>query len=549
MGYHNYDAKTKENMMKKDRHSKIIEQYVKLCQDSGGRVTFQMLRDIGVTKDMVAHHFGSLSKLDLAARAKMPDQFSDVKIESLYSRKALEDLRNIVASKKRLIITTAVAGAPIHEDFYRSIKTYCTDKDAKLLVLIASDPASNSLSLTDWGTISSALSGETIVMEDIAINSNIFISTIKMSAKQIDPTTGLGRVSQRNGSCIFASPKQRFRTVPVGNSSYPRILCGTGAITVPHYDSNRYMSLRTAYLADTDHVMGALIVEIEDDKIFHCRQVQADAKGKFIDLGVQYSPKSIKKVQTEAIVLGDLHSGSTDEKAMLAWLEAIQLLQPKRIVLHDAFDGLSINHHEEDKHILRARRAEAGQIYLQQELMNLAYDLSELAQMTDELVIVKSNHDLFLERYLEEGKYINDPFNHRIALELAIQLLDGNDPLKHGVEMHWPTGDEAALMKKINWLKLDQDYKVAGIQLACHGHIGSNGSKGTPEVLEASYNAAIVGHSHSPCILRGLYQVGTSSRYDLSYRKGASSWLHSSVILYSDGSRQLINEFDGKWKL
>ena len=43
--------------------------------------------------------------------------------------------------------------------------------------------------------------------------------------------------------------------------------------------ANRYVSKRLSYIADHDHTIGALIVEIEDDKYFHFRHVQADEEG------------------------------------------------------------------------------------------------------------------------------------------------------------------------------------------------------------------------------------------------------------------------------
>ena len=55
--------------------------------------------------------------------------------------------------------------------------------------------------------------------------------------------------------------------------------------------------------------------------------------------------------------------------------------------------------------------------------------------MADEIVIVKSNHDEFLERYLREAKYANDPQNHRLSLDLAIALYEDYDPLRRGCEL------------------------------------------------------------------------------------------------------------------
>ncbi|MFK5283800.1 hypothetical protein ACI3PL_29915, partial [Lacticaseibacillus paracasei] len=64
----------------------------------------------------------------------------------------------------------------------------------------------------------------------------------------------------------------------------------TGACTLPKYYDNKFVSKRLSYIADHDHTIGAIIVEIENDKLFHFRQIQADENGSFIDYGVQYNP-------------------------------------------------------------------------------------------------------------------------------------------------------------------------------------------------------------------------------------------------------------------
>ena len=539
--------------MKKDKKALILKAYLKLIKQNGS-VRIKDLKEEGISKDMVSHHFGSLTALDDEARKQSPQVFKDVSIESLYSDDAISDLREDITANKRFVITTAVNGQEVDSNFYASIKTYCQENNAKLLVLVASDPASNLASHgKKWGTISAALEGETIVLEDTKLNNNLFVSTIKLSAKHIDPTTGMGRIGQRYGTCIYASPKQRLKAIPVANNKLPHFMMTTGSITKADYNTDSYMSLRTAYLAENDHVMGAIIVEIEDEEVFHFRQIQADTDGCFIDLGVQYCPRFTKKVRPEAFILGDWHSGSTDILASSAWFEVMKCLQPKRVVLHDAFDGLSINHHEEGKLILKAVRAENGQLDLFAELSVLASDIKTFLRentFIEELVIVKSNHDMFLERYLQEGKYINDPQNHRIALQLAIDLLDGKDPLKEAVKRFFITDEDLEMFSRTRWLRVDSDYRIEGVQCGAHGHLGSNGAKANILSTESTYGNSITGHTHTPEILRGAWTVGTSTRLRLDYNKGgASSWMHTSCLLYKGGLRQLINAIDGMWKL
>jgi len=536
---------TKSNKI--DKKSAIVKKYIKLVKKLHRDIKLSDLQGEGVTKDMITHHFGSISVLDMAARSASPKDFFDVPVESLYSSKAISDLRKKITKCKRFVITTAVNGRDIHDDFYASIKKYCKTNNAELLVLVAADPAANLPSYNrKWGTISAKLKDETIVLEDSRLNSNVFISTIKLSAKSIDPTTGLGRIGQRNGTFIYASPKQRLRAVATSNSNLPHFLMTTGAITLPNYNTDLYMSQRTAYIAENDHVFGAVVIEVVDNQIYHFRQIQANKNGIFYDLGKEYSPKSVKNVRPEAFVLGDWHSGSTDPLARAAWEEISKKIKPKKIILHDAFDGRSINHHEDGKHILKAKRAEKGDLCLEQELIGLADDIKDLLNITDQIVVVKSNHDVFLEHYLQKGKYVEDPHNHRISLKIASAYLDGHDPLKYGVSMFF---DNAEKFKKIKWLSMDDDFKVEGVQCGAHGHLGANGSRGSLQSMEAAYGNSVSGHSHTPEILRGAWQVGTSSLLKLEYNRGASSWLHTSCLIYPGGARQLINSIDGQWCL
>ena len=529
--------------MKIDKKKTIVEHYAALAKSLKRDPRFSDLKDVDVTKDSVSHHFGSLSALDAAARELKPNNFFDISIESIYTPKALAKLQETVAGSKRFVVATAVAGCKIHEGFYASIKNYCKLNNAQLLILVSADPASNSGA--KWGTIDARLQNEVVVLEDTKLNNNLFMSTIKLSAKHIDPITGLGRIGQRNGTFIYASPKQRLKAVAVGHNKLPHFLMTTGAITVANYSTEIYMSQRTAYIAENDHVVGALVIEIEDEENFHFRQIQANDSGCFPDLGVLYTPKTSKTIQPDAFVLGDWHSGETDPTAKKSWEEVCLELKPKTIVLHDTFDGRSISHHEEKDVVVKSQRADRGEHSLKSELKTMAEDLEYLLKLASKLVIVKSNHDVFLERYLRDGKYVKDPVNHKLSLKLAYGLLDGKDPLRAGVEMFL----EESEANKIKWLAMDEDYKIAGIQLGAHGHAGPNGSRGSLAGMEQSYGRCVVGHAHTPQILRDAWQVGTSSYLKLPYVKGASSWLHTSCLVYPGGHRQLINSINGKWRL
>ena len=305
------------------------------------------------------------------------------------------------------------------------------------------------------------------------------------------------------------------------------------------------MSERTAYLADLDHVIGALVVEIANNDIFHIRQIQAEKGGAFIDLATKYHPDGkVSKVSGGALVLGDWHAGSTDPTAAKAWREVAELIKPKYLVMHDTFDGSSISHHELKNKISRAKKAEENKLNLEDELKLVTTDLEALSKWADKVLIVPSNHDDWISRYLKEGRYIEDSQNLRVSLKLSLAMLDNNDPFEYAVKNLYNLK-----AKNIKWLKPNTSFKFGGHELACHGHEGSNGSRGSLASIERAIGMCVIGHSHTPGILRGAKQVGTSTYLKLLYNNGPSSWLHASVIIHSNCSYQMIISVDGKWKL
>lgn len=523
--------------------NKILSTYLKLHK----KLKYVSLLDLkasNITRAMIRYNFGSIAKLDEEARLKYPDKFKDIHIDQLITPKYKKRLDATLASYKKFVITTAVTGCEVDKKALETVKFFCKKTKSKLLVLVCSDPAQKTNQKKGYGTIDAILSDELIITEDTELNSNFFISTLKTTAKQIDPTTGLVRIGQGEGSFVYASPKQRMLPAATSNNKMPRAIMTTGAITKSNYNTEKYMSERTAYLAEYDHKMGAIIVEIEDDQIFHFRQIQFDKKGRFADFGIMYDKNNCYIYPPDSFLFGDLHSGDTDPVVRKILMQLVNELNPKRIIINDGFNGSSINPHEKHNSILRAIRSENYQLSLEEELKLFAKDLNEFSKKVKEVVVVKSNHDVFLERYLTECDFRKDPQNLRICLELALSMLNKLDPLKIGIEkmgLKYP--------EKIRWLKRDEDFKVAGIQLGCHGDQGPNGSRGTLANMEKAYGKCFSGHSHTPQILRDAWSVGTSTYLKLGYNEGPSSWVQSHGLVYPNGMRQLINTINGKYRL
>lgn len=541
-------SKTQASTTKDDTDKKqgIIIDYAELFDELKRAPKMDELVELGHTKDSIKHHFSSLGKLDEMAREEYPDKFFDVEIADLLVNNDLADkLHKVVKQHKKFVITTAVTGCAVHEGFHASLKSFCKQNKAALLILVASDPAHNK-SRGGFGTIDTRLAKECMVVEDTYLNSNFFISTIKLSAKHINPTVGLSDIGQREGSFVFASPKQSMTLESTSNEKLPHVMMTTGAITAPNYVTELYMSERTAYIADKHHVMGAIYVNIFDNETYGYTQIQMlNDEGSFVHFGKRYHPNGkVTNDAPEVLVCGDWHSGETDPLVRQCTEEMAGFFKPKKIALHDTFNGKSINHHEENNTIVQAQHFMHGTPSLEQEFVGLRDDLDWFSKLAEEIVIIKSNHDEFLSKdYLRYAKYAKDPQNHYFSLDLAKAMMEGKDPVKFGAEK---VGLKA---KNIHWLKRDDDFKVAGIQLGAHGDIGPAGTRGNIKNMRKSYGMSVTGHSHCPGIWHGAFAVGTSSFLKLGYNQGPSNWLQTHCLVYSDGSRQLINMVHGVWKI
>ena len=108
---------------------------------------------------------------------------------------------------------------------------------------------------------------------------------------------------------------------------------------------------------------------------------------------------------------------------------------------------------------------------------------------------------------------------------------------------------DAAGYRNITALTSGESLNIAGIECGMHGDIGPQGARGSIKNLRRIGSKIFIGHSHSPGISEGAYQVGTSSRLRLEYNVGPSGWLHCHGVVHADGKRQLIFIVEGKWRL
>ncbi len=314
----------------------------------------------------------------------------------------------------------------------------------------------------------------------------------------------------------------------------------TGAVTHPYYNTRN----RIGKIALKDHEYGAVLVDVKSPTNYVMRQIKAFRNGKFSDIDGTYTPiKHIPNTGVEAMVLGDIHPYDTDPAHEKVSLNQIQILKPKKLFLHDTFNGKTISHHNVGKSI--TRNSEAGNLTLEDELKYTAKILKKYAKSMNEfgdVYIVASNHDEHLFRYLDEGRFVGDKGNDHIGSILYTKTLEGHNPFEYAMRELYDVPEN------VKFLTRNDSMRIRGYEMAHHGDLGANGGRGSVISIENANGKSITAHSHSAMKKRDTYKVGTSTHYRIGYNRGLSNWSQTNAVLYESGQVQLLNTIKRKWK-
>ena len=313
-----------------------------------------------------------------------------------------------------------------------------------------------------------------------------------------------------------------------------------------------YIQKKAGLKAEHHHSYACLVVEVNHNGNWWVRQVgAAGSTCQLQDLDVIVDGGKVTTGnQVEAITWGDLHATMLDPVVEKVSLEMLDYLKPKAQFLHDVMEGASVNHHT-------AKNAhEKFKVYLR----GLSKVEDELKQTIDKIklyerpwcttVVVDSNHDNWVMRWLQEHDYRSDPQNAVFFLQAQLAVygsMQYGDDRFHLLEWAMRKYD---ISEDVIFLRTDETYTICNGKIECgqHGHLGPNGQRGTPQNLSRIGKRANTGHTHTAGIFSGLYVAGTSTKLSWGYNVGPSSWSHSHIITYPNGKRSIVTLWDGKWK-
>lgn len=451
---------------------------------------------------------------------------------------------------KRYIITSAQNATPVHADFLASLLVACKHLDAELVVI----PIRYKNPSSRW---SASQSNEEHWAPELTpylynqrkkLNSNlVLLADVKAQATAASPLTGFeGLTGGESG--IIGHTKVQLKVIPVPAGRFPKILCTTGAITVANYTDTK-----AGKLGEFHHSLAACLVEIKG-KRFHLRQISAGKDGSFTDLDQEFTPTGVKKAPPAlGLIMGDTHVRFVDPKVAQATFGPggiVDVLDPKTLVWHDVLDGYAANpHHTSPFTSIAKMQANFGSV--SNEVIDTVKFLDEKTG-NRQSVVVASNHDNFLSRWVATADWKTNPANAKFYLETALMMVESTKMGPGGAEHADPFKFWVNKLSKnagVRCLNTDESFTLAGIECGMHGHRGPNGARGSIKNLSRLGAKTIVGHSHSPGIHEGCYQVGTSTPLKLEYTEGPSSWLNVHAVVYHSGKRSLIAIIDGEWRL
>lgn len=451
--------------------------------------------------------------------------------------------REFDKKKKRFIISWAQSDTEINEEFFSNIESYAKAINASIHIIAGryKNPTSlyASKSIQDQEKEKSMCWDKRVVPYLDANRHNIhdyltIASDVKVQPTASTPLSGLNSLTALD-SCIVGHPRLHFESLPVLDGYPNKLIMTTGAVTKPNYTDTK-----SGKKGEFHHCYGFVVAELDGD-VFHVRQVSANDDGSFYDLDVLVEDQEIHLHSGAAgIVFGDLHLGETDKVALKVSFDMANRLNcSDSIVLHDCFNGHSISHHERNLPFELLKREENGSNSLKKELKEMVDFFEEYLDYN--FVIVKSNHDVFLDRWLNDNDWRKNN-NKEMYLRLSHMMIHAKD--SKGVI---PTYLEECMVNNVYCLGINESYSIEGVECGLHGHLGTNGSRGGIVQFKNLNTKTITGHSHSPRRQDGAIVVGTLTHLRVGYNNGPSSWMNSNAVIYPGGKVQNVHIINGKY--
>lgn len=468
---------------------------------------------------------------------------------------------------RRFIFTGAQNDSPVHQGFWKNLKAFAAHIGAELIVGAWTYE-------TQWWSENNptaraydAALDEHLCFGQMALGDRLlFCGEMNTLPTASQPVTDLAAYA-RGRWAIFPHAKRQLKSVP---STDPTIqahqVMTTGACTIP-----KVVPRKAGVKSIFHHAIGAVLVEFDQDGDFFCRHLSADADGSFYDLDRHVSNGKVKVGQAVAgIVFGDIHVAKATSRNVLATFgfdhrgaktqkgSVIEALKPQTVFLHDLFDNQTRNHHHQKDNAHNYELAVRRREDVFGEIQDAGAFLRRVLGKGRDVVVVESNHDIALERYVREGRYRMDGRNIKLGLELETAYLTYREKVAAAIEEQTSPPSfsmleyalrrlDPGLGKSVRWVYDGKSCLLNGVECGHHGFRGPNGARGNVAGFVRLGVKMSIADKHAPEINEGLFVAGVMELQH-GYNKGPSGWAVAHIVQYPNGKRALITMQNGKWR-
>jgi hypothetical protein len=456
------------------------------------------------------------------------------------------------------ILTYAQNDTPVHAGFWKNLAAYASTIGAEILV----GAGTYQLGLYRDHAADPSFYAAEVRPHILKTNGFLFGDVLFGATANLLPTVTapLSKWRTRGKSWVIVPHvRQHLESVPRMLKKPPKIIMSTGSCTVANYAARA-----AGQAASWHHTLGAIIVE-HDGSDWHVRHITADETGEFQD----WDAKAVDGVISyghpiDTLVGGDLHLAQADRQVVRAtwgWCmddnvrlfsgSIIDELTPLRQVMHDALDFMNRNHHGRQDVMWRLERLVTGNYSVGQEVEQTSAVLSRLCRPGIETVMVKSNHDDALDRWVASDDGRKDEANVRLWHHLnylqadAIMRRVPYDHFENSLRMF--ANLEGAVFPE-RFSSYEVDYPAGPIEYNLHGDKGNGGARGSAMGFVRAAPKVISAHSHTPYRREGHGCVGTSTNMDMVYNRGLSTWAHAHIIVYPSGHWTHVFIRDGRYR-
>ncbi|RVG70915.1 hypothetical protein [Sinorhizobium meliloti] len=458
----------------------------------------------------------------------------------------------------RFILSAAQDDTPVFEPFWRNLLAYSEYLDAD----IGLGGYTYQLGLYENHAVATAVYAPELHDYLDFDRTHITDSLLWIGDANVLPTTANPlngwTTANRGQHVIVPHARVTLESIPRMQGQPPRIAISTGTVTQPSYTPRA--SGRKALF---HHTYGALLVQIDTDGEVFFRHLLGDADGNFQDLDVKVVDGVVTTGhRVAAITWGDIHHEQLNPTvALTSWgydmrsrsvvtgTNILDRLAPHYQFLEDLNDFRRRNHHGiRDPH-QRAMVQAFGSESVEDEVKEAAAFANAIRRDWCRTVMVESNHDAALARWLKDPEGALDAHN-------AYYWHDLNAAWHRAIRdkvPHFNIVEEgmrrAGLADDVEFVNSGGSYLVGDVECGLHGDLGVGGSRGSPNQYRRFGPKTSSGHTHTPKIVEGVYVAGVSANLDQGYNKGPTTWAHAHIVQYDNGKRaMLIMSADGRYE-